>query len=159
MLRSIRLLLALVVVVSVSLTAQNGDKRGEVQNPLAANIKVPPAPVLRPDAEAATFKLAPGFRAELIAADPLIADPIAMQFAPDGKLWVLEMRGYMPNAEGEGEREPVCTVAVLEDSDGDGRYDKRTTFADKLVLPRAIGLVGDGLAGSRGQARACPGGR
>ena len=144
MLRFIRLL-PLVVILVAPLAAQNGDKRGEAQNPLPANIKIPPAPVRRPDDEAATFKLAPGFRAELIAADPLIADPIAMQFGPDGRLWVLEMRGYMPNADGEGEREPVCTVAVLEDSDGDGRYDKRTTFADKLVLPRAIALVGDGL--------------
>ncbi len=125
--------------------AQSGDRRGEVQGSLPANIKVPPAPVLRPDVEAATFKLAPGFRAELVAADPLIGDPIAVQFGPDGRLWVLELRGYMPNVEAQGEREPVCMIAVLADSDGDGRYDQRTVFADKLVLPRAISLVGDGL--------------
>src|ERR1043165_4052467 len=118
MLRSLRLL-SLAALLVVPLTAQNGDKRGEVQNPLSANIKVPPAPALRPEEEVKTFKLAPGFHAELIAADPLIADPVAMQFGPDGRLWVLEMRGYMPNADGEGEREPVCTIAVLEDTDGD----------------------------------------
>jgi glucose/arabinose dehydrogenase/mono/diheme cytochrome c family protein len=144
MLRFLRLLSPALILAS-SLLAQNGDKRGEVQNPLPANIKIPPAPALKPAEEAATFKLAPGFRAELIAADPLIADPIAMQFGPDGRLWVLEMRGYMPDADANGEREPVCTIAVLTDSDGDGRYDKRVTFADKLVLPRALSLVGDGL--------------
>ncbi|WP_414661082.1 DUF7133 domain-containing protein [Horticoccus sp. 23ND18S-11] len=127
------------------LCAQNGDRRGETQQPLPAHIKVPPAPVRTPAEELATFKLAPGFRAELVASDPLIGDPISIQFGPDGRLWVLEMRGYMPNADAEGEREPVCSIAVLTDTDGDGRYDKRLVFADKLVMPRAISLVGDGL--------------
>src|SRR4051812_3881512 len=107
----------LVPFLLASLFAQSGDKRGEVQNPLSANIKVPSAPILGPAEEAATFKLAAGFRAELIASEPLIGDPIAMQFGPDGRLWVLEMRGYMPNADGQGEREPVCSVAVLIDTD------------------------------------------
>src|SRR6185503_499104 len=133
------------VLVLASGFAQNGDRRGEVQAPLPENISVPPAPVLAPSEEGATFKLAPGFHAELIAADPLVGDPIAMQFGPDGRLWVLEMRGYMPNVDGEGEREPVCLVAVLTDSDGDGRYDERTVFADQLVMPRAISLVDNGL--------------
>src|SRR5687767_3306329 len=142
--RFIRLFL-LVTLFAVPLHAQRGDKRGEEQKPLPDHIKVPPAPVLTPDQEAATFKLAPGFRAELVAADPLIGDPIAMQFGPDGRLWVLEMRGYMPNVDGVGEREPVGNVVVLTDTDSDGRYDKRVVFADKLVMPRALSLVGDGL--------------
>ncbi len=136
------LLLAFLVT---SLSAQNGDRRGEVQAPLSEAIKVPPAPVLTPAEELATFKLPAGFRAELIAGDPLIGDPVAMQFSPDGRLWVLEMRGYMPNAEAEGEREPVGVIAVLTDTNGDGIYDKRTVFLDKLVMPRAMSLVGDGL--------------
>ncbi|MGH7957974.1 MAG: DUF7133 domain-containing protein, partial [Opitutaceae bacterium] len=82
---------------------------------------------------------------ELIAADPLVGDPIAMQFGPDGRLWVLELRGYMPNADGIGEREPVGVVAVLTDTDRDGRYDKRVVFADKLIMARALSLVGDGV--------------
>jgi mono/diheme cytochrome c family protein/glucose/arabinose dehydrogenase len=138
-------LLVLTVIFSASLLAQRGDKRGEEQKPLPEHIKVPPAPVRTPDEEAATFKLAPGFRAELVAADPLVGDPIAMQFGPDGRLWVLEMRGYMPNADGIGEREPVGKVAVLTDTDQDGRYDKRVVFADNLVMARALSLVGDGL--------------
>lgn len=137
--------LPLLALSVAPLLAQNGDKRGEEQQPLPAHIKVPPAPVLTPDQEAATFTLPAGFRAELVAADPLIGDPIAMQFGPDGRLWVLEMRGYMPDADATGEREPVGQVAVLTDTDGDGRYDRRVVFADKLVMPRAISLVGDGL--------------
>src|SRR5215208_4236226 len=118
-------LFPLVILIAAPVFAQRGDKRGEEQKPLPDYVKVPPAPVRTPDEEAATFKLAPGFRAELIAAEPLIGDPIAMQFGPDGRLWVLEMRGYMPNADGIGEREPVCVVAVLTDTDQDGHYDKR----------------------------------
>src|SRR3954471_9468597 len=138
-------LLPVLISLSLPLIAQNGDKRGEEQKPVPSHIKVPPAPARTPDDEAATFKLVPGFHAELVAADPLLGDPIAVQFGPDGRLWVLEMRGYMPDADANGEREPVCTVAVLTDTDGDGRYDQRKVFADKLVLPRAISLVGDGL--------------
>ena len=138
-------LLVLTTICTVPLLAQRGDKKGEEQKPLPEHIEVPPAPVRTPEEEAATFKLVPGFRAELIAADPLVGDPIAMQFGPDGRLWVLEMRGYMPNADGIGEREPVGIVAVLTDTDQDGRFDRRVVFADKLIMPRAISLVGDGL--------------
>lgn len=134
-----------ILSLTAPLFAQRGDRRGEVQAPVPAHIVVPPAPVLTPEQELATFKLAPGFRAELVAADPLVGDPIALQFGPDGRLWVLEMRGYMPNVDGTGEREPVGVIAVLTDRDGDGRYDQRTVFADKLVMARAISLVGDGL--------------
>ena len=133
------------IILAAPLLAQRGDKRGEEQKPLPEHIRVPPAPVRTPDEEAATFTLARGFRAELVAADPLVGDPIAMQFGPDGRLWVLEMRGYMPNADAIGEREPVGMVAVLSDTNQDGRYDKRVVFADKLIMPRAISLVGDGL--------------
>src|SRR5688572_24403455 len=110
--RLLRSLTCLALTVA-PLCAQNGDKRGEEQKPLPAHIKVPPAPVLTPEEEAKTFKLEPGFRAELVAADPLIGDPVAVQFGPDGRLWVVEMRGYMPNVDGSGEDEPVGVVAVL----------------------------------------------
>ncbi len=131
--------------VALPLYAQNGDKRGEVQSALPADFVVPPAPILTPEQARASFRLAPGFRIELVAADPLVGDPIAMQFGPDGRIWVLEMRGYMLDVDGKGERDPVGMIAVLEDTDGDGRCDRRTVFADKLVMPRALALVGDGL--------------
>ncbi len=136
---------ALALLLITSLRAQSGDRRGEEQAPVPSHIKIPPAPVRTPAEEAATFKLAPGFRAELIASDPLVADPVAMQFGPDGRLWVLEMRGLMPNVDGIGEDAPLCRVTVLTDTDGDGRYDQRIVFADKLVMARALALVGDGL--------------
>jgi mono/diheme cytochrome c family protein/glucose/arabinose dehydrogenase len=142
---SLRSLTFLLLLSGVSLSAQRGDKPGEAQADLPAHIKPPPAPTLAPEDALKTLKVAPGFRAELAAADPLVGDPVAMTFGPDGRIWVVEMRGFMPNADGKGEDAQVGTVAVLEDTDGDGRADKRTTFLDKLVMPRALALVGDGV--------------
>ncbi len=124
--------------------AQAGDRGSELQTPLAAHIKVPPAPALSPEEALKTLRVAPGFRIELVAAEPLVRDPVVVQFGPDGRMWVVEMTGYMPNVDGVGEDQPVGAIAILEDTDGDGRMDKRTVFADKLVMPRALSIIGDG---------------
>ena len=136
---------AILFVSPLALLAQRGDKAGEVQAPPPAHIKIPPAPILSAEQALKTFTVAKGFHVELVATDPLVGDPIAMQFGPDGRLWVLEMRGYMQDVDGKGEDQPVGSIAVLADTDGDGRLDKRTVFAAGLVMPRAMSLVGDGL--------------
>lgn len=103
-----------------------------------------PVPLLSPEEEAKTFNLPAGFHAEVVACEPMVQHPVAAQFDPDGRLWVVEMRGYMPDVEGAGETKPVGRISILEDTDGDGRIDKETVFLDKLVMPRALGLVRDG---------------
>ncbi len=128
-----------------ALTAQQGDNPKEKQQPLPQHIVVPPAPTLSAEDALTTFKIAPGFRLEIAAADPLVHDPVAMTFGPDGRMWVVEMSGYMRDAEGLDENTKVGSIAVLEDTDGDGRADKRTTFLSGLVMPRAVALVGDGV--------------
>ena len=65
-----------------ALFAQQGDRQNEVQGGVPAHIEIPPAPVRSAEEERATFKLAPGFRAELVAAEPLVVAPIAAEFAP-----------------------------------------------------------------------------
>ncbi|MEO7598611.1 MAG: c-type cytochrome, partial [Opitutus sp.] len=126
------------------LLAQRGDSPAEIQAPVPAHWTIPPSPVLTSEEELGTFKVAPGFRVELVAAEPLIGDPVAAVFGPDGRLWVVEMRSYMQDIDGTDEQAPIGDVAVLEDTDGDGRFDKRTVFLDHLVMPRAVSLVGDG---------------
>jgi mono/diheme cytochrome c family protein/glucose/arabinose dehydrogenase len=105
---------------------------------------IPPSPALSAGDELKTFQLAPGIRVELVASEPMIERPVAVQFDPDGRLWVVEMRAYMPNLEGTGEDQPVGRVSVLTDTDGDGVMDKRQVFLDGLVMPRAITLVRGG---------------
>ena len=100
--RSVRLAAFALFFVS-PLLAQRGDRAGEVQAPPPAHIVIPPAPVLTADQALQTFTVAKGFHVELVAADPLVGDPIALQIAPDGKFWVLEMRGYMNDVDGKGE--------------------------------------------------------
>src|SRR4051812_14624452 len=106
----------LALAVASPLLAQNGDRAGEAMPPPPAHIKIPPAPVLTAEQALKSFTVAKGFHVELVATDPLIQDPISMQIAPDGKIWVLEMRGYMPDVDANGESAPIGDIAVLEDT-------------------------------------------
>lgn len=124
--------------------AQSGDRPGEEQKPPPPHLKSPPAPPLSPEEALKTLRVAPGFRVEIVAADPLVFDPVAMSFDADGRIWVVEMRAYMPNVDGKGEDAPIGTIAVLEDTDGDGRMDRRTEFAGGFVLPRAVAPIAGG---------------
>ena len=140
--------LPLLLLAGLASAAEFGDKRdkpGEVQRLLVPPELIPPATARTPEEEMKTFQLAPGFRIELVASDPLIEDPVAMTIGPDGRMWVVEMRGFMADLDGRGEAAPVGRVVVLEDTHGDGHMDKRTVFLDNLVLPRAIMLIGDGV--------------
>ena len=100
---------------------------------------------LSPEDEMKTFSLPPGFHVELVASDPMIESPILMDFDPDGRLWVLEMLSFLPDTSGRDSREPINRVSVLEDTNGDGRMDKKTVFADKLLMPRALKVLEHGV--------------
>src|SRR2546430_13901355 len=76
-------------------------------------------------------------RMELVAAEPLIVDPVAIDWGPDGKLWVVEMRDYPSGMDGH--RKPGSRIKYLEDTKGDGKYDKATVFLDNL--PFATGVT------------------
>jgi mono/diheme cytochrome c family protein/glucose/arabinose dehydrogenase len=104
-----------------------------------------PAPVLSPADEMKTFRLPPGYRVELVASEPMIEEPIVIEFDPDGRLWVIEMRGYMRDLPATGERDPIGRVSVLEDLNDDGKMDRKTIFMDGLVLPRAIKVLQHGV--------------
>lgn len=119
--------------------------RGPSPGDILASLEVPPAPTLSPEEELATFRVAPGFRVELVAAEPLVVDPVAMDWDDEGRLYVVEMRGFMGDVDGAGEDRPVGRVVLLEDSDGDGRMDHSQVFVDGLVLPRAVAVLPEGV--------------
>lgn len=103
------------------------------------------SPVLSPEQALETFYLPPGFSIELVASEPMVEDPVAIDFDAEGRLWVVEMRAYMPNVGGEGERVPRGRISVLEDDDGDGRMDRSTVFLDGLILPRGVKALDTGV--------------
>ncbi|MCC6676753.1 MAG: c-type cytochrome [Phycisphaerales bacterium] len=99
----------------------------------------PQSPALSAEDARSTFRLAePGLAIELVAAEPVIEAPVYLAFDEEARLWVCEMRTYMPDTEGAGELEPANRIVVLEDADGDGVYEKSTVFLDGLVLPRGV---------------------
>ena len=100
---------------------------------------------LSPEEEMKTFSMPPGFHVELVASDPMIESPILMDFDPDGRLWVLEMLTFLPDTSGRDSREPLNRVSVLEDTNGDGKMDKKTVFADNLAMPRALKVLEHGV--------------
>lgn len=100
-----------------------------------------PSPPLTPEKEHETFQLEPGLSIELVASEPMVQDPVVITFDEHNRMWVVEMRGFMPDIEGHGETDPVGRISVLEDTDGDGVMDKSTVYLDSLILPRALALI------------------
>ncbi len=133
------------MVFALLLLLQRGDVKGEAQPPLPESItrRVPPSPVV--PADKCAFHVAEGWRVELVAGEPLVGDPVHAAFDEKGRLWVVEMRGFMADLQGRGENDPVGKVVVLEDVDGDGRFDKRTVFLDGLISPRSVGFAAGGV--------------
>ena len=106
--------------------------------------KLPPPKPLTAEEELKTFKVPRGFHVELVAAEPMVDSPTALSWDEKGRLFVCEMRDYMHNIEGKGEDQPTGRIVVLEDTNGDGKMDKRTVFADGLLMPRAVMCVNGG---------------
>ena len=98
----------------------------------------PPGSTFAPEDSLSTIRVPAGYRLQLVAAEPMIEEPVCMAWGPNGELYVAEMRTYMRDIDMNGELEPVSRVVKLVDLDGDGRMDKSTTYLDNLVLPRAI---------------------
>jgi mono/diheme cytochrome c family protein len=107
----------------------------------AASVTMP----LTPEEALKTFSVPPGYRVELVAAEPLVDSPILIDFDADGRMWVVEMPSFLPDNSGHDATEPIDRIVVLEDTNNDGKMDKRTVFADHLVAPRAIKVLDRGV--------------
>jgi putative membrane-bound dehydrogenase-like protein len=93
-------------------------------------------PPMTPEQSRQAIHVPKGLRVELVAAEPLVVSPVAIDFGPDGKLWVAEMLDYPAGLKGD--YQPGGRVRLLEDTDGDGKYDKSTVFLDKVHFPNGI---------------------
>jgi len=99
---------------------------------------LPPADVVK------TMQMPPGYRMEIVVAEPFIKEPVAAAFDGNGRMFVAEMRTYMQDIDATGEDKPVSQVSLHWSSKGDGNFDKHSVFIDKLLLPRMILPLGRG---------------
>ncbi len=97
--------------------------------PAGADDALPPEQALR------SFETEPGFSVELVAAEPLTVDPVALAFDDRGRLFVAEDRDY---PVGSPDGRALGVVALLEDTDGDGRMDRRTEFVTGIAFPNGV---------------------
>lgn len=149
------------VCVLATLGPHSADRGTAAEIQLATDAPGP----LAPEESQKRFRLAPGFRIELVAAEPHVADPVAMDFDARGRIFVCEIHGYNlegyldvqelnktgvldtavrripanPDAIKRAEQEQYGTVKLLEDTDGDGRVDRSHVWADRL--PACYGVV------------------
>ncbi|HAV63417.1 MAG TPA: hypothetical protein DCY13_13755 [Verrucomicrobiales bacterium] len=116
---------------------------GITRIPLRSLIAFDAAPPLSPEEALKSFRVRAGFRIELVAAEPVVVDPVHFDWSADGRLWVVEMRDYPTGMDGRGK--PGGVVKLLEDSDGDGRFDKAIPFLESLAFPTSLMPWRDGL--------------
>lgn len=116
-----------ILFTTISVTAFAASPLEDKGRPVATE------PSLSPAETAAKMKLPPGFKVQVVTAEPDVVQPIAMAQDDRGRLWVITNTNY-----------PVCpgekkdSILIFEDTDGDGKADKRTVFYDKLTFPSGI---------------------
>ncbi len=149
-LRSLRLCAQLCVACKDAKNAKKGAKKKQFNFVVACLIVcfslspafaddrpgTPAAGPLSPREELATFRVAKGFRVELVASEPDVIDPVAMAFDEDGRIYVAEMHGY-PNG-GVGTGNISSGKIKLLEPDVDGNYTRCRTFAEGLRFPTSV---------------------
>ncbi|MBI1903382.1 MAG: dehydrogenase, partial [Planctomycetia bacterium] len=126
--RTLTLAIATIAVLNFGMAA--------AQERVPHNQDKPPGPALSPAEAIAKMQVPEGFSVELVAAEPDIVNPVAMTFDERGRVWITESLEYPRRDPGPGRDR----VKILEDTDGDGKADKFTVFADGLNIPSGIAV-------------------
>jgi len=103
-------------------------------------VRMPPPK--SPEEALASMRLAEGFQIELVASEPLVIDPVHLNWDMQGRLWVVEMRDYPLGIDGKGK--PGGRVNILHDDNGDGRMDRVVPFLTDLAFPSSVLPFGKG---------------
>lgn len=98
---------------------------------------------LSPEEALRSFRVKPGLKVELVASEPLVQDPVAIDWGADGKLWVCEMHDYPSGLDNSWQ--PGGRVKFLRDDNGDGRYDAATLFLEGVPFPTGVTAWGKGV--------------
>jgi len=132
------------VLLAASAFAADVDPR-MVPPANAIREKLPSIPPTPAKDAAKSFRVLDGFRMDLLAAEPLVASPVAMAYDENGRAFVCEMRDYPYTDKAHHQRNQenptdaaIGVVRLLEDADGDGVFDKSTVFAEGLSWPTGI---------------------
>ena len=117
------------------------DKQPPKKDPIPHGQSAPPGPALSPQDAIKKMQVPPGFRVELVAAEPDIVNPVAMTFDERGRIWITESIEYPRRSAGPGKDR----VKLLESTKGDGKFDKITTVIDGLNIPSGIAIGHGGV--------------
>ena len=128
-----------VAALSGGPTYEGGEKSAKPNEPSAhrgTHVARSPGQALSPEESLALIRTRPELKVEIVAAEPLVASPVAIDFGPDGKLWVAEMADYPMGLDGN--YQPGGRVRVLESTHEDGRFDKATVFLEGIPFPTGV---------------------
>jgi putative membrane-bound dehydrogenase-like protein len=98
----------------------------------------PPVVPLTPAEQATRFWLPPGYRIAPVLSEPIVEDPAQIAFDGNGRLFVVELRGYVQTPDGIDLIPPIGRISMHQDRDNDGSYEHHTVFVDKLTFPRFV---------------------
>jgi len=137
---------ALTAEQAKQLHAASGQPTGTAEpppEPLSQATPQPSSQPLSPAEALQSIRVPQGFQVELVAAEPDVIDPVAFDWDSSGRLWVVEMADYPLGIDGKGQA--GGRIRVLEDTDGDGQYDRSSLYADGLNFPTGILTWRDGV--------------
>lgn len=143
---SVQVLIVVFALILISLqSCKQSESREAGNDSLTIRKKFTSSPVLSPEESLKKMSVEKGFVVKLVAAEPLVNAPVALNFDEKGRIWVAEMLSYMPDTSGTGEEQRTGKIVILSDKNGDGIMDERKVFLDSLILPRAICLLENGI--------------